>query len=146
MPIGKSASWKLLLPIALIACMQQEQLPIDTQEYVFHLRNGQAFMRVLPADWEPEYQGEFMRIDPRHRVMAMDILLIQPRVPIEVTGMRMVRLMRRSEPGARGSYTIWAPGDTGEIIGDKPPNNLVKVGPHTWIRPNEFNVQFDRDP
>jgi hypothetical protein len=139
-----------VLPVLLImlfpACVQQEQLPIDTQEYIFYLRGAPAFSRVLPADWEPKYEGGFIRIDPRHRVMAQDVLLIAPRFPLKVHEMRMVKLMRRMPPNARATYEIWVPRDTEIIIGDLPPNDLVKVAPHTWLRPNEFNVQFDRQP
>lgn len=128
----------------LFACAQQEQLPIDTQEYIFYMRDAPAFSRVLPADWEPNYQGGFLRIDPRHRVLAQDVLLIAPRFPLNVDGMRMVKLMRRMPPGARATYEIWVPKDAQVIIGDEPPNELKKVAPHTWLVPNEFNVQFDR--
>jgi hypothetical protein len=104
-------------------------------------------MRVLPADWEPVYEGGFMRIDPRHRVMAMDIMLIEPRIPLNVGDMRMARLLRRMPPTAsRRTFEIWVPADTGRIIGDDPPNDLVQVAPHTWLRPNEFRIQFDREP
>jgi hypothetical protein len=137
----------LIICLLLLGCASQEQFPIDTQEYVFHMRSGQSFMRVLPADWEPKYEGGFMRIDPRHRVMAMDIMLIEPRIPLEVTNMRMVRLLRRMPPTQnRTTYELWVPADTGRIIGDDPPNDLVQVAPHTWLRPNEFRIQFDRDP
>ncbi len=102
-------------------------------------------MRVLPNNWEPVYEGSFIRIDPRHRVMAMDILLIQPTSPINVENMRMVRLLRRTAPSQATSYVIWVPKDTDRIIGDDPPNDLKKVAPYTWVRPNEFRVQLDRD-
>ncbi len=133
-----------LFLVLLTACKDQGPLT-DNQELVFTLRSGQSFVRVLPNDWEPVYEGSFIRIDPRHRVMAMDILLIQPTSPANVEGMRMVRLLRRSAPTQASSYVIWVPKDTDQIIGDDPPNDLKKVAPHTWIMPNEFRVQLDRD-
>ena len=133
----------LLIPI-LFACKDQGPL-VDNQQFVFTLRNGQSFSRVLPADWEPKYEGGFIRIDPNHRVMAMDLLLIQPYAPADVSGMRMVRLLRKAPPSQASSYVIWVPKGSAEIIGDEPPNDLKKVAPFTWIRPNEFRVQLDRD-
>jgi hypothetical protein len=137
----------IILVLLFSGCRAYEGIAPDNQEFVFHLRNGQAFMRVLPADWEPVYQGGFMRIDPNHRVMAMDVMLIKPRIPIVTENMRMVRLLRRMPPSAsRRSYQIWVPGEAERIIGDDPPNDLVQVAPHTWLRPNEFRIQFDREP
>ncbi len=137
----------LLIVFVMAGCQMQEPLPLNTQEYIFHLRNGQSFMRVLPTEWEPNYEGGFLRIDPRHRVMAMDVMLIEPRIPLNVSDMRMVKLLRRMPPSKnRRNYQIWVPGSAGRIIGDDPPNDLVKVAPHTWIRPNEFRLQLDRDP
>lgn len=135
-------SWFLFLLFA--ACKDQGPLT-DNQELVFTLRSGQSFMHVLPNDWEPNYEGSFIRIDPRHRVMAMDILLIQPTSPINVEEMRMVRLLRRVPPSQASSYVIWIPKDAEQIIGDDPPNDLKKIAPYTWIRPNEFRIQLDRN-
>jgi hypothetical protein len=134
----------IALLILAAGCMQTEQLPTDTQEFIFYMRDSPPFSRVLPAVWEPVYEGGFIRIDRRHRIIEQDVLLIAPRFPLEPDGMRMVKLMRRMPPGARATYEIWVPKDAEVIIGDEPPNELKKVAPHTWLRPNEFNVQFDR--
>ncbi len=118
--------------------------PVNTQEYIFVMANDRAFARVLPTDWKPVYEGGFLRIDQRHRVLAMDVILIQPRIPIEVQGLEMARVFRRSAPSSSTSYDLWVPHDQYIRIGDPTATDLVPVGPQTWIRPNEFRLEFRR--
>jgi len=86
-----------------------------------------------------------MRIDPRHRVLAMDVVLIVPRLPLNIQGKQLMRLMRRKAPRNARSCEIWVPEDTERLIGASLPRDLVKVAPHTWLRPNEFSIQFIRN-
>jgi hypothetical protein len=137
----------LILLVLLASCQTQEPVArnINTQEYIFVKDNGNTFMRVLPTDWEPVYQGSFMRIDPRHRVLAMDVVLIVPRLPLTVQGKQLMRLVRRKAPRNARSYEVWVSEDTEQLIGASLPRDLIKVAPHTWLRPNEFSIQFVRN-
>jgi hypothetical protein len=117
---------------------------VDNQEYVFVLNSGRSFMRVLPTDWEPRYEGEFMRIDPRHRVMGIDVILIHPRFPIDPHSLEMARVVRKFASRGAPSYYLWVPPGQELHIGDAGHSELVPVGPHTWIRPSEFRLEFRR--
>lgn len=137
----------LFLVAILTSCHTYEPgvTNINTQEYIFVKDNGKTFMRVLPTDWEPVYQGSFMRIDPRHRVLAMDIVLIVPRLPLTIRGKQLMRLQRRKAPRNARSYEVWVSEDTERLIGASLPRDLIQVAPHTWLRPNEFSIQFVRN-
>jgi hypothetical protein len=133
--------------LLLASCQTQAPVArdINTQEYIFVKDNGHSFMRVLPTEWEPVYEGSFMRIDPRHRVLAMDVILIMPRLPLTIQGKQLMRLMRRTAPRNARGYDLWVTEDTERLIGASLPRDLVKVAPHTWLRPNEFSIQFVRN-
>lgn len=136
----------LILLLLLSACGNAAYLqgPVDNQEYIFVLNSGQSFMRVLPADWEPKYEGGFLRIDPRHRVMAIDVILIQPRFPNEPAGMEMARIFRNYSSRHAASYYLWVPPGQELHVGDPLRSELEQVAPHTWIRPNEFLIELRR--
>lgn len=135
-----------LLFVLLVSCKGAAYLdgPVDNQEYVFVLNSGSSFMRVLPTSWEPRYEGSFMRIDARHRVLAMDVILIQPNFPIEPQHLEMVRVVRKFSSTTASSYLLWVPPDTELFIGDAQFAELRKIAPQTWIRPNEFRLEFRR--
>lgn len=136
----------LLLLFLLVGCQAPEPIvrDVNTQEYFFVKDNGKVFMRVLPTDWEPRYEGAFMRIDPRHRVLGMDVILIYPRQPLDMQGLQLVRLMRRKAPATARSFDVWLPADAERQIGNNTSRDLVQVAPHTWMRPNEFRMQIVR--
>ena len=136
--------WLFALLLTGCAAMADTEGPVNTQEFIFVMANDRAFMRVLPTDWQPVYEGGFLRIDKRHRVLAMDIILIQPRIPIDPHGMVMARVFRRSAPANGMSYDLWVPPDQYIRIGDPTATDLVQVAPQTWIRPNEFRLEFRR--
>ncbi len=143
-PQLRGMRWLCLLFLTGCAAMADTEGPVNTQEYIFVMANDRAFMRVLPASWQPVYEGGFLRIDKRHRVLAMDIILIQPRMPIEVNGLEMARVFRRAAPSNTVSYDLWVYTDQYLHIGDPSAGDLVPVGPHTWIRPNAFRVELRR--
>ncbi len=137
--------WYLLF-LLVSSCKGVEFLagPVDTQEYHFVLNSGGSFMRVLPTDWEPRFEGAYMRIDPRHRVLGMDVILIQPTFPIEPEHLEMVRVVRKFASTKASSYLLWVTPDSELFIGDAQFDELRKVAPQTWIRPNEFRLEFRR--
>jgi hypothetical protein len=136
----------LALLLLLASCKGAAYLegPVDNQELVFVLNTGASFMRVLPIRWEPRYEGAYMRIDPGHRVLGMDVILIQPRFPIEPHSLEMVRVVRKFASSKAESYYLWVPHGQELFIGDPQFTELRKVGPQTWIRPNEFRLEFRR--
>ncbi|MBL7962217.1 MAG: hypothetical protein JNM31_00100 [Flavobacteriales bacterium] len=136
----------LIFILLLASCEAHESMVsnVNNQEYIFMKENGKTFKRVLPIDWEPRYEGSFIRIDRNQRVLGMDIILIMPRIPVNIQGHQLVRVFRRTAPSNAQSFDIWVPEDAERIIGESMPRDLVKVGPHTWLRPNEFRLQFTR--
>ncbi len=136
----------LIFVLLLWACGNTAYLagPVDNQEYIFVLNSGNSFMRVLPADWEPKYEGSFLRIDARHRVMAIDVILIQPRFPIAPDPLEMARVIRNYSSRNAASYYLWVPPGEELHVGGPHRSELMKVAPHTWIRPNEFRIELRR--
>ncbi|MCW5900751.1 MAG: hypothetical protein KIT10_15950 [Flavobacteriales bacterium] len=135
----------LLLPL-LIACKGPGFVAgaADDQEYIFVLNSGRSFMRILPTARAPVYEGAFMHIDPRHRVLGQDVILIHPRFPINPHDLEQLRVARRF-PGRRApDYFLWVPPGQELAIVDQEADELVHVGPQTWIRPNEFRLVFRR--
>lgn len=118
---------------------------IDTQEFVFFTSNGRAFTHVLQASWAPVIEGGFLRINDRQRIMALDVIMIRPRVQLDVEGLEFVRLVRRNESSsASGKYDLWVlSGIQGKIGSDKT-QDLVQVAPQTWLRPNDFRLLIER--
>ena len=135
----------LIMLVLLAACKALvPQGAVDTQEYVFVLHDGRSFMRVLPADWVPRYQGEWMRIDARHRVAGQDVVLVHPHFPIDPHGLEMVRVLRHGPTRGAASHYLWLPPGHGLTVGDPARTDLEHVGPHTWIRPSAFRIAFQR--
>lgn len=135
-----------ILLILLASCKEAAYLegPVNNQEYVFVLNTGGSFMRVLPTNWEPRYEGAYMRIDPRHRVLGIDVILIQPNFPIEPQNLEMVRVVRKFSSSAAANYLLWVEPEIELFVGDAQFTELRKVAPQTWIRPNEFRLEFRR--
>jgi hypothetical protein len=118
---------------------------INTQEFIFFTTSGRSFMHVLASDWEPVVENGFLRINDRQRMLAMDVIMIRPRVQLDVTGLEFVRLVRRNESSsASGKFDLWVlAGIQGKIGLDKT-LDLVRVAPHTWLRPNDFRLLVER--
>lgn len=117
----------------------------DTQEFIFITNSGRSFMHVLPGDWVPVYEGGFLRINDRQRIMAMDVIMIRPRVQLNVDGLEFVRLVRRNASTARtGLFDVWVQAGMPPKIGSDRTQDLVQVAPHTWLRPNDFRLLIER--
>lgn len=133
--------------ISIWACAGTAPLPeeIDTQEFIFFTNSGRSFMHVLQADWEPVIEQGFLRINNRQRMMAMDVIMIRPRVQLDVTGLEFVRLVRRNEStSASGKYDVWVLAGIQGRIGLDKTQDLVRVAPQTWLRPNDFRLLIER--
>lgn len=137
-----------VLLILTTACGAYSGLPehADTQEFVFNRSNGSSFSLVLPADWRPEYQGDFLRINPRNRVMSLDVILIEPRFQQQVAGLEFVRLARRNRAATlTGTYDLWLEEGVAEKLKTNRSQELEQVAPQTWLRANDFRVLLVRD-
>lgn len=131
----------------LVACAGTAPVgeAVNTQEFVFILANGRSFAHILPADWEPQLEGGFIRINDRQRIMAMDVIMIRPRVQLNVDGLTRVRLVRRNEStSASGKYDVWVLSGIQGKIGLDHTQDLVQVAPQTWLRPNDFRLLVER--
>ncbi len=118
---------------------------VDTQEFIFSQANGKSFVQVLPADWVPQYEGSFLRINNRTRMLALDVLIIRPRVQLDVSGLQWVRLVRRNESVSRsGTYDMWVSAGSQDLLGTNHSLDLVKMAPQTWLRPNDFRLLIER--
>jgi len=138
---------KYILLVLLSACTAAAPLAgeVDTQEFIFTQSNGKSFSLVLPADWQPHVEGGFLRINPRNRVLALDVIMIQPRAQLDVRGMQRVRLARRLEPtSGAGQYDLWVDAGMQDMLGSNRTLDLVKFAPQTWLRPNEFRLLLER--
>lgn len=134
--------------LLLTACGAYSGLPdhANTQEFVFNRSNGSSFTLVLPADWQPEYQGAFLLINPRNRVMALDVILIQPRFQLELAGLEFVRLARRNRAATlTGTYDLWLEEGVADRLETNRSQELEQVAPQTWLRANDFRVLLVRD-
>ena len=117
---------------------------VNTQEYVFVLNSGRSFMRVLPVDWQPRYEGAYMRIDPRHRVLGQDVVLFHPHFPIDPHHLEMARVIRNMPTRGAANYLLWITPGQELHTGDLSRTELEMVAPHTWLRPSEFRLEFRR--
>ncbi len=137
----------VILLLLLSACAGTAPLPgeVDTQEYIFSQADGRSFNLVLPADWEPHVEGGFLKINDRNRVLAMDVIMIRPRVPFDVTGLQWVRLARRlTSTSLSAQYDLWVQAGRQELLGTNRSLDLIKMAPQTWLRPNDFRLLLER--
>ncbi|MEO8588819.1 MAG: hypothetical protein ABI432_05575 [Flavobacteriales bacterium] len=133
--------------VVLSACSASAPLAeeVNTQEFIFSQSNGKSFSLVLPADWQPYVEGGFLRISPRNRVLAMDVIMIRPITQLDVRGLQRVRLARRLGPtSGSGEYDLWVEAGRQDILGSNHTLDFFKMAPQTWLRPNEFRLVLER--
>ena len=136
-----------VLLVIMGACKSSTPLPgeVGTQEFVFITNSGRSFTHVLPSDWSPVIESGFLRINNRQRIMALDVIMIRPRVQLDVEGLEFVRLVRRNEStAASGKYDLWVLAGIQDKIGLDKSQGLVEVAPQTWLRPNDFRLLIER--
>ncbi len=137
----------VLLTVLFSACAGTEPLPgqVDTQEFVFFTNSGGSFSHVLQSDWRPAVEGGFIRINDRQRIMAMDVILIRPRVQLDIEGLVYVRLMRRNgSTSLSGMFDLWVREGSQDMFGTNRSLDLMQVAPQTWLRPNDFRLLSER--
>lgn len=135
------------IALLLCACGSSAPLPgeVDTQEYIFILANGRSFTHVLSADWAPDVQSGWLQINNRQRLMAMDVIMIRPRVQLDVEGLHYVRLARRNGSTAgSGLFDVWMRDGSEALLEMHRSLDLVQVAPQTWLRPNDFRLLIER--
>ncbi len=137
--------WKHLSLLLLTSCAgMAPTTAVDTQEFIFSQADGRSFTLVLPADWSPQVEGGFLRITPRNRVLAMDVIMIRPRVQPTVAGLERVQLARRLSSTSRSAhYDLWVEAGRQELLSANHSLDLIKMGPQTWLRPNDFRLLLE---
>ena len=136
-----------ILIVLLTACAGSTPLPgeVDTQEFIFITNSGRSFTHVLQADWSPVIEGGFLRINNRQRIMALDVIMIRPRIQFDVEGLEFVRLTRRNgSTSGSGLFDLWVQAGKQELFGTNRTLDLIKMAPQTWLRPNDFRLLLER--
>ncbi|MBK6831381.1 MAG: hypothetical protein IPG92_11870 [Flavobacteriales bacterium] len=136
-----------ILIVLLTACAGTAPLPgeVDTQEFIFITNSGRSFTHVLQADWSPVIEGGFLRINNRQRIMALDVIMIRPRIQFDVEGLEFVRLTRRNgSTSGSGLFDLWVQAGKQELFGTNRTLDLMKMAPQTWLRPNDFRLLLER--
>ena len=136
-----------ILIVLLTACAGTEPLhgEVDTQEFIFITNSGRSFTHVLQADWSPVIEGGFLRINNRQRIMALDVIMIRPRIQFDVEGLEFVRLTRRNgSTSGSGLFDLWVQAGKQELFGTNRTLDLMKMAPQTWLRPNDFRLLLER--
>jgi len=136
-----------ILIVLLTACAGSTPLPgeVDTQEFIFITNSGRSFTHVLQADWSPVIEGGFLRINNRQRIMALDVIMIRPRIQFDVEGLEFVRLTRRNgSTSGSGLFDLWVQAGKQELFGTNRTLDLMKMAPQTWLRPNDFRLLLER--
>lgn len=115
-----------------------------SQEFLVTLINGRTLSCALDEDWTPEVRQGQIVFRPAVRILAMDVVLIRPFAPNDVSGLKLVKLLSRTRGAQGGSVQVWVEFDP--LRPDAPVDNatgLVQVAPQTWIRPEAFRMVLE---
>lgn len=108
-------------------------------QFLFTLMDGRTFVRMLEPDWQPRFEGGFLYLTPRDRMLSVDLAAMQPVHPDDVTGRHQVKLLFRSHLG-RGSQLFWVP-DAYRNLEDAPhKDGFLVLGPQTLVREGIYRV------
>jgi hypothetical protein len=129
----------LLLQLALtLATVGKAQA---SQEFLFTFMNGSTRTFVLDQDWRPTVRQGQLVITPAVRVLMMDVALIRPFMPSEVTGLYQLKLMPQTPRVRNEGILVWLaidPLKPGAYVDDD--TGLVEAAPQTWVRPEAFRM------
>lgn len=129
---------RVLFILSIVGCLGMARAQSSGQ-FLFTLMDGRTFVRMLEPDWQPRFEGGFLYITPRDRLLAVDLAAVQPLHPDDVTGRHQVKLLFRSHLG-RGSQPFWVP-DAYRTLEDAPHNDgFLVLGPQTLIREGIYRV------
>ena len=112
-----------------------------SQEFLFTFMNGTNRTFVLDQDWRPTVRQGQLVITPAVRVLMMDVALIRPFVPSDVTGLQQLKLMPQTPRVSNGGILVWVAIDplrTGSYVDAD--TGLVEAAPQTWVRPEAFRM------
>lgn len=117
----------VLLSIALGAAAQ------SSGQFLITLMDGRSFVRMLPPDCLPTFDGPFIQFTPRDRFFVADVAMVQPLHPDDIRGQHALKLLLRSNLG-HGSQVVWVP-DRFVHLDDAPTQNgFLVIGPQTLVR------------
>lgn len=114
-----------------------------SQEYLVTFMNGRSRSYIMEADWQPTVRQGQLVLRPATRVLMMDVALIQPYVPNDVRGLRLLKLMPQTPRTNNPGILVWVEFDP--LTPGAPKDNetgLVQVAPQTWVRPEAFRMSI----
>jgi hypothetical protein len=112
-----------------------------SQEFLFTFMNGSTRSFVLDQDWQPTVRQGQLVITPALRVLMMDVALIRPFMPRDVSGLHQLKLMPQTPRVSNGGIVVWVAIDplrTGAYVDVD--TGLVEAAPQTWVRPEAFRM------
>lgn len=121
------------LLLLFVVCCTLRAAGQSSGQYIITLMSGQSYVRMLPPDWRPRFEGAFLYFTPRDRVFAPDVAAIQPAYMDDVTAMREVKLLFRSHLG-HGSQVFWVPSAIVHLEDAPRQNGFLVLGPQTLVR------------
>jgi len=112
-------------------------------EFLFTTMDGVSFVRVLPTDWRPEFRDDLLYITPRDRMLAMDLMTVQPLQPDDMRGRKEVKLLLRMATGGRVErYFLLTPGR--DHLTECPwKNDFYVLDPQTLVRRIAYITQVE---
>lgn len=111
-------------------------------EFLFTRADGSSFVRKLSPEWRPEFRDAFVYITPQDRVLALDLMAIQPFRPDTVPPGSETKAIFRTTTGTVLRRYFVLPSGT-ERISDLPvENGFHKLGPQTFVRQGSFTVEL----
>jgi hypothetical protein len=129
----------LVLITALLGYLQAEAQ--RSQEYVVTLVSGRSYTFIMEDDWSPTVRQGQIVFRPAVRILAMDVALIQPFAPNDLTGLHQLKLLPRTPRTGSPGVVLWVEFDP--LKPGAPRDNatgLVQAAPQTWIRPEAFRM------
>jgi hypothetical protein len=129
----------LLLAAVLLALVVRAQ---SSGQFVITLMDGRTYVRMLPPDWSPRFEGPFLYFTPRDRVFVADVAAVQPVLPDNIADMRSVKLLFRSHLG-RGSQIFWVPTQFRRVEDAPQYEGFLRIGPQTLIRPGIYREALE---
>ncbi len=105
-----------------------------TNEFVVISTHGQVSSWVLPADWQPRFEGEYLRFTERDRLRVESIAAIRPKRPAGFPGYHEMDLTFPTVSRKTLTHAFWIP-DAFRLIKQVPQENgFYRIDRQTLVR------------
>ncbi|MEO8587803.1 MAG: hypothetical protein ABI432_00390 [Flavobacteriales bacterium] len=112
-----------------------------TNEFIVISTRGQVSTWVLPSDWEPRFEGEYVRFTERDRVRTEGIAAIRPKRPSEFPDHHVVELIFRTITGKIITQAFWL-ADRYKALDQVPQEGgFYRIDRQTLVRVGSATVQ-----